>query len=147
MQLFVLQLFIFKLVYSIIVAPTNVKLVVWTSWTHLQWHSGRKPWGQQGYAHILLRVSRDLLLSNSSLLAEFKHGFVDIVASYRHVNVIGDFYFDLLRPINLEKSHWIKYITMFHYYNLSILLISTVPVGTWLTVMPVADPGHVVQHA
>lgn len=39
---------------------------------------------------------------------------------------------------------------MFYYCNLSILLIAThhtVPVGTWLTVMPVADPGHAVQQA
>lgn len=110
-------------------------------------YGGRKPWGQQGYAHILLWTSRDLLLSNSTLIAEFKHGLVDIVASYCHVNVIRDFYCDLLCLYNLDQFHLINYTTMFHYRNLSILLIATVPVGTWLTLMPVADPGHVVQHA
>lgn len=83
-------------------------------------------------------------------LSEFEHSFnVDLMASYHHVIVMGDFNCDL-GVLGPDKYYTTHLSTLFHSSNLSILPTTTTQhtstASTWMNVMAVADPDHTVHH-
>lgn len=95
--------------------------------------------------HVLVAVC--YRAPNLGFMVEFEHALVELMASYRHVIVMGDFNSDLLGPDTHDKTFL---TSMFHSCHLTILPLlathHTATADTWLDVMAVADSDHVVYH-
>lgn len=96
--------------------------------------------------HVLIAVYYRPPDLSYLLLAEFEQVFMDFLARYRHVIVMGDFNSNLLTQTN-EQVYLTN--TLFS-CNLTILPLHathhTATTDTWLDIMAVADPDLVVNH-
>lgn len=80
-------------------------------------------------------------------LANFEHILLDLMVSYSHVIVMGDFNTDLLGPPTYDKTYL---TTLFDACSMTILPFTathhTATADTWLDLITVSDPTLVIHH-
>jgi len=95
--------------------------------------------------HVLIGVC--YRAPNLGFLEEFEEVLLDLMASYSHVVVMGDFNSDLLGPATYDQTHLTN---MFYSCNMTVLPLQathhTANTNTWLDIMTVSDPDHVVHY-